>query len=172
MSVFPQILLVDDDHFWSETLAECLRRKGCIVHEARTALEGLELLQRQDFALVISDYKLPGMDGLHFLRVLRKQSSKVSVVMLSSEDEPSLPRRAVAEGALAFLAKTAAPAHLLRKIRQLLASALVKELAPPSLHIWQRLLPNPHRNGHKEGKERPGNGSVNGSRKKTRKAAS
>jgi CheY-like chemotaxis protein len=170
MSVFPHILLVDDDHFWSETLAECLRRRGCIVHEARTALEGLELLKKECFSLVISDYRLPGMDGLHFLRVLRRHRNQVSVVMMSNEDEPNLPQRALAEGALAFLAKTSAPAQLLRKIRQLLASALVKELAPPSLHIWQRLLPNPHGNGHKEGKERSGN--ENGSRRKPRKATS
>jgi DNA-binding response OmpR family regulator len=164
MSTFPRILLVDDDLLWLETLAEFLRRKGFVVLEAADAGRALEILANDDITVVISDYKLPGMDGLHLLRRIRQSRRKIAVVMVSSEDEPTLPQSALSAGAQAFVAKTAVPGQLLRKVRQVINTLLVKELAAPTVQLWQRLLPNPHRHG-KDERERSSNTS-----KKTRKA--
>ena len=169
MSNFPRILLIDDDSFWLESLAEYLRRKGFAVLEARSADEALALLEKEEVSLIISDYKLPGMDGLHLVRHLRHQQRRVAIVMLSSEDEATLADRAVSAGAHAFFAKAAAPSQLLRKIRQIISAALVKELTAPALHLWQRLLPNPNRSGYNNSKERSINSLLNGSSKKSRK---
>src|SRR5438876_291842 len=152
MTALPRILVIDDDYFWSETLAEFLRRRGFMVIEARDAAEGLGLLNKIEVSLIISDYRLPGMDGLHLLRLLQKQGRGVSVVMVSSEDELSLPKRALAAGAIAYLEKATSPVQFIRKIRQILSRILVKELTAPTLKLWQRLLPNPHRSGHTPGR--------------------
>jgi DNA-binding response OmpR family regulator len=142
MNAFPRILVIDDDRFWLETLAEFLRRRGFVVLEAKSAYEALDVLDREEVALVISDYRLPGMDGLHLVRHLRQRRKRVAVVMVSNEEEPKLAERVLSAGALAFLAKTSAPGHLVRKIRQVIRSLLVKELAAPTVQLWQRLLPN------------------------------
>src|SRR5207253_563893 len=118
MQPFPRILLIDDDLLWLETLAEFLRRRGFLVAEAADADRALEILEREEISLVITDYRLPGMDGLHLLRHIRRRRRKVAVVMISGEDEPSLPHRVLSAGALVFLTKTTAPGQLLRKIRQ------------------------------------------------------
>src|SRR5438876_8171253 len=139
MQTFPRILLIDDDLLWLETLAELLRRMGFFVLEAAEAGRALEILEREEVSLVITDYKLPGMDGIHLLHHIRQRRRKVTVVMVSSEDEPSLADRAMLAGALAFVTKTTAPGQLLRKIRQVVSTLLVKELAAPAVQLWQRL---------------------------------
>ena len=154
MHPFARVLLIDDDLLWLETLAEFLRRKGFLVLEAADAGRALEILEEEEVSLVITDYRLPGMDGLRLLHQIRQR--KVAVVMVSSEDEPGLPDRALSAGALAFVAKTTAPGQLLRKIRQVISTLLIKELAAPSVQLWQRLLPNPHQ----EKRERSTSGSA------------
>jgi DNA-binding response OmpR family regulator len=163
MNTFPRILLVDDDLLWLETLAEFLRRKGYVVLEAADAGKAFEILESEEVTLVISDYKLPGMDGLNLLRRIRQGRRQIAVVMVSSEDEPTLPQCVLSAGAQAFVAKTAVPGQLLRKVRQVINTLLVKELAAPTVQLWQRLLPNPHRHG-KDERARSSNSS-----RKTRK---
>src|SRR5438552_8770668 len=103
MITFPRVLLIDDDPFWLESLAEYLRRKGFHVMEARDAMEGLERLETEEVSLVISDYNLPDMNGLRLLRHLRHRRRQMAILIISSEDEPSLPNRIVSAGAIAFL---------------------------------------------------------------------
>lgn len=146
MDTAPRIVLIDDNRAWLETLAEYLREKGCTVFTASDAPQGLAHLTRNDVALVVCDYHLPGLNGLELVRQLRKQQKDVAVLMVSSEEEPALAARALAEGARAFLAKTTSPNVLLRQLRQL-AEAASLWCGRAGLRPWQRLLPSPTRAG-------------------------
>jgi CheY-like chemotaxis protein len=151
MHAASRIVLIDDNRFWLETLSEYLRGKGFSVLTADNAFQGLALLERHEVSLVICDYHMPGMDGLEFVRQFQRQAPRVAVVLVSSEEEPALIRRALAEGVRAFLAKTSVPRDLLRIVRQLLDA----RAAPPTLHLWQRLLPSPQHLERKRKTDRP-----------------
>jgi DNA-binding NarL/FixJ family response regulator len=66
------------------------------------------------------------MDGLALLRQLRLRARPVMSFMLSSDDDPTLPARALAEGARGFLLKTTNPALLLRTLVQTLTAPAVE----------------------------------------------
>src|SRR6202042_3301139 len=59
-----QIILIDDNNAWLESLAEYFREHGLIVFTASDPRQGLKLLEGHAVNIVISDFNLPFMDGL------------------------------------------------------------------------------------------------------------
>lgn len=134
MKTASRIALIDDDRAWRETLADYLSGKGFEVYPAENARRGLDVVDRNDIRLAVIDYHMGEMDGLALLRRLRSRARSVAAFMLSSENDPTLEARALAEGARAFLSKTATPAVLLRTLVQTLTTAAEE---PP---IWLPIL--------------------------------
>ena len=62
-------LLVDDDEFIRNSLELAFKTKGCRLRAAETAEQGLKCLNKSRYDLIISDFRLPGMDGLDFLKL-------------------------------------------------------------------------------------------------------
>ncbi len=139
----PQILLIDDDRAWLETLSDYLGAKGFLVRTADRPSRGLAILETGDVRVVLLDYELPEMDGLELLRQIRRRRRDVPVLLLSGADDPALPRRALAEGARAFLRKDLRPRLFLERLRQLLASALAEAAPWSPPYRFDRLLPPP-----------------------------
>jgi CheY-like chemotaxis protein len=65
------ILLIDDDELVLQTLGMLLESQGYRVEKARNGFEAIEKAQAQEFALVISDIRMPGMDGIELIQRLR-----------------------------------------------------------------------------------------------------
>src|SRR5207248_9001477 len=105
---------------WLETLAEFLRHKGFAIQALTDPVQGLAWVMDNGVALAVIDFNMPGMNGLELLRRLRHRRPDLPVLLMSSEDEPALAKRALADGARAFVAKTAAPRLLPRMLRQAL----------------------------------------------------
>jgi CheY-like chemotaxis protein len=143
MIATPHIILIDDNRAWLDALAEYFRAHGLVVFTASDPRQGLDLLKDHQVNVVISDFNLPFMDGLQVLRSVRGRAGHVAVVLLTSEEEPSLEKKALAEGAGGFFAKTTEPALLLRKLLQAIAILAAAQQSPRVLEPWQRLLPSP-----------------------------
>jgi DNA-binding NarL/FixJ family response regulator len=142
-----RIALIDDDRTWLETLAEYLGDKEFQVRTALGGPRGLALLEeRRDIGVAVVDFHMPELDGLELLRRLRRRRRNVDVLLMSSDDDPALPGRALREGAAAFLSKTMAPHLLLRALVRDLTRALA-ELGrrSPAFSPWDRYLPAPRR---------------------------
>lgn len=75
-----KILVVDDDHLVVKSLAKLLEQTGYIVSCAENSYEALDLIKRQDFDLIISDIRMPGVDGIetasNIKDVLRAKNKK------------------------------------------------------------------------------------------------
>jgi DNA-binding response OmpR family regulator len=143
MDTVTRIALIDDDRDWVETLGEYLHRQGFSILAAHDGAGGLALLERGGIPLALVDLNMPGMTGLELLRRVRQRHIPVTVLVVTSNDDPTLAARVRAEGGLAVLPKTAPPRVLLESVRQAFT-----RLRPPSRGSrldkpWNRLLPGP-----------------------------
>ena len=66
------ILLIDDDEIVLESLGMLLESRGFRVEKARNGFEALDKAQNHEFSLVISDIRMPGMDGIEVIQKLRE----------------------------------------------------------------------------------------------------
>ena len=62
-------LLVDDDELIRDSLRIVFKNKGCYLKTVETAEQGLRALEEEKFDIIISDLRLPGIDGFKFLRL-------------------------------------------------------------------------------------------------------
>lgn len=66
------ILLIDDDELVLQSVASLLQSRGYTVEKARNGFEAIEKAQQKKFDLVISDIRMPGMDGIELIQRLRE----------------------------------------------------------------------------------------------------
>ncbi|MCX5730882.1 MAG: response regulator, partial [Deltaproteobacteria bacterium] len=67
------VLVVDDDENVRRSLRRVLGRTNFTVLEAPEAAAALEILEREPVQVVVSDYRMPGMDGVEFLRLVKER---------------------------------------------------------------------------------------------------
>jgi DNA-binding NtrC family response regulator len=84
-----KMLLIDDDEWIRDSLCIYFESRGCNLSVLETAEEGLEALKKQDYDIIITDYRLPGMDGLEFLKRIQgshPHAMKILITAYRSED--------------------------------------------------------------------------------------
>ena len=79
-----KIMLVDDDEWIRDSLALFFEAEGCNLLTFETAEEGMEAVKQQAYDIVISDYKLPGMDGLEFLRRVKEKQPNTFEILITA----------------------------------------------------------------------------------------
>jgi len=103
--VNPCILVVDDEPTLRRLMRRALVGAGLEVVEAANGLEALERLRDHDVVAVVSDVRMPVMDGLELLQHLRQMAPEVPVVLVSGSEEVGTRATAQALGAFDFLPK-------------------------------------------------------------------
>jgi len=100
-----QILLVDDDDSLLQLLAMRLEAAGYTVRSARSGAEALSRIAEQAPAVVISDLRMPGMDGLELFRRIHARWSQLPVIILTAHGTIPDAVMATQSGLFAFLTK-------------------------------------------------------------------
>ena len=103
-----RVMIVDDEKLICEWLEFCISSNpACtLVGVAHNGKEGLELYRQQEPDLVLTDIKMPVMDGLELLHAIRQQSGTTKVVLLTAFADFEMARNALREGADEYLLKT------------------------------------------------------------------
>ena len=115
----PSVLLVDDSALQRRILASCLRRWGYRVAEAATGQQALDLCHGQAPDIVLSDWMMPGMDGLELCRRFRDmpRASYGYFILLTSKTEKDAVTQGLDCGADDFLTKPVNTAELRARMR-------------------------------------------------------
>lgn len=85
-TILPRILIVDDEPAMRALYHRALAPRGFAVTAAPSALEALDLVG-EDFSVIVTDYGMPGMDGLEFIRALRARGLETPVLIVSGDFE-------------------------------------------------------------------------------------
>jgi DNA-binding NtrC family response regulator len=101
----PRILVIDDEARFRDLYAATLRDAGFDVHTADSAAAARELLQHDTPAMVVSDVRMPGMDGIAFLREVRATHPDLPFLLVTAFADVRDAVTALKLGAVDYLAK-------------------------------------------------------------------
>jgi DNA-binding NtrC family response regulator len=120
-----RILVVEDEEKLRRVIELQLASAGFDVDKAAAAEEGLRIVDRAD--LVLTDFKLPNMDGLQFLSLIRRQNAQVPVVMMTAFGSVETAVEAMKAGATDFLLKPFSLDHLMQVVYKALEMRALRD---------------------------------------------
>ena len=109
-----RVLIVDDSSTMRSIVRKILSASNfpLSIEEAEEGIAALNQLRTGKFSLVFLDYNMPGLNGFETLSEIKRNNSKVAVVMMTSTLDNAIADRAHAAGALAFLQKPFYPSDI------------------------------------------------------------
>ncbi len=120
-----KILIVDDDEVLVSMLQETLNAMGYQAQGSTDGEEAIKKIDTEEFDLVITDIRMPKMDGISFLRSLKEKKPKLPVIMITGFSLAYTQQRATQEGADGYLVKP----FKIEKIEELVKNLLQESKA-------------------------------------------
>jgi two-component system response regulator HydG len=100
-----RVLIIDDEPFHAETLAESLERVGYDPVVATSGTAGARLIEQEDFDVILTDLKMADLDGLAILRKTRTEAPESEVIMITGHGDVKTAVEAIKQGASNYLTK-------------------------------------------------------------------
>ena len=123
------ILVVDDEPNYQIVLSELLKEEGYEIFTADSGESGLAIVRNTDLDLVLTDMKMPAMDGIEFLKKIKEHNQDLPVILITAYAEVEKAVEAMHLGAFTFLAKPFSNQQLLASVKKALEHyALVREI--------------------------------------------
>ena len=114
--IFMKILLIEDNQRTQEWVTQGLSEAGYVIDAVSDGRDGLYLALKDDYALIILDIMLPGMDGWQILQTLRT-AKQTPVICLTARDSVDDRVRGLDSGANDYLVKPFSFSELLARVR-------------------------------------------------------
>lgn len=99
------VLIVDDDEAHAQAVADSLERGGCDCRIAGSGRKGLELIEGENFDIIITDLKMDEIDGLAILRKAKEELPEAEVIVLTGHSSINSAVTAMQAGAYTYLTK-------------------------------------------------------------------
>ncbi|MDX6765261.1 MAG: protein kinase [Candidatus Methylacidiphilales bacterium] len=139
-----RILVVDDDILIREIVAESLMDAGYQVVTTSTPDKGQQYILRQTgnhFDCVVTDYLMPGTNGIEFARWIIRQDETLKVLLLTSEDDKEVVKASLRGGIYDFLEKPVSPPMLLESVRRAVQESRKLRAAKPRRYLVEQAQP-------------------------------
>jgi DNA-binding NtrC family response regulator len=98
-------LLVDDDELIRDALSMAFKNKGCFMRAAESAEEGLDAIKEEQFDVIISDFRLPGINGLDFLKLASVTHPHAVNILITAYRDEYMFSEAIRMGIAEFIEK-------------------------------------------------------------------
>ena len=120
-----KVLVVDDEAVIREGVKRILENSGFSVETCATGRLALEMIQEQEFQMVITDLKMPGMGGMEVLKTIRILQPEVPVIIITGYSTVDTAVEAMKNGAIDYVAKPFTPDALMEKVDKALEQKAV-----------------------------------------------
>ncbi|HPC35819.1 MAG TPA: sigma-54 dependent transcriptional regulator [Candidatus Marinimicrobia bacterium] len=136
------ILIVEDNQSMREGLLASLQKEGYTVTVVADGQEAWSLLQNQRFDLIITDIKMPGLDGLTLMKKVKNLAPTTDIILITAFPTVDIAVDAMKCGAQDFITKPFALAELRQKVEALYRRKFDKTQASPGESEFQELIGN------------------------------
>ena len=120
-----KVLVVDDEAVIREGVKRILENSGFSVETCATGRMALEMIQEQEFQMVITDLKMPGMGGMEVLKTIKILQPEVPVIIITGYSTVDTAVEAMKNGAIDYVAKPFTPDALMEKVDKALEQKAV-----------------------------------------------
>jgi DNA-binding NtrC family response regulator len=101
----PTVLVVDDEPKVAETLRDLLAAAGYEVTTAASGEDGIELVRSRLFDAAVIDLRMPGMDGIKLLRLIKEHAPVIEVIVMTADPTVDTAVEALKQGAFDYIGK-------------------------------------------------------------------
>lgn len=122
----PSILLAEDDEIMRISVSDRLKQYGWQIDEAKDGLSAASLLDKKQYNLVISDIRMPGMDGIQLLKKIHEHNQETDVIMMTAYGSVENAIECMRQGASDYILKPFDVDDLAIRINRLLETQAVK----------------------------------------------
>src|SRR5208337_4084174 len=105
MTMMERVLIVDDEEQMRELLAKVLEKNGYQVMTAGDGGQALTLLEKEPMDLVVTDVRMPGLDGMEALKAIKELNPEIVVIIMTAFGSIDQAVQAVKEGAYDYINK-------------------------------------------------------------------
>jgi DNA-binding response OmpR family regulator len=135
MSQNMHILLVDDEASIRLTLGALLKRAGYEVTSAEGGEQALQLLEQQAFDLLLTDLKMPGIDGMQVVAAARQRQPDVAVIVLTGHGSLETAIEGLHQQVFDYLLKTTPPEQVIARVKAGLAARTQQQRQQQLLNV-------------------------------------
>lgn len=122
MTQTKKILIVDDEQHVRQLLSKVLRKEGYEIYTAADGIEGLQVFQDNNIDVIISDIKMPGMDGIEFLHEVKSQQPDVGFILITAFATTETAIDAIKSGAQDYVTKPFDINEIINAVKKIVAS--------------------------------------------------
>ena len=115
-----KVLVIDDEAIVRVSCERVLQPEGYEVVATSRGDEAIELMEREKFDIVLTDLKMPDMDGLEVLKIIKKRWPDVQVIIITGYGTISTAVQAIKLGAYEYIEKPFTPEDILRVVKSAL----------------------------------------------------
>jgi len=132
----PKILIVDDEPLMRISIADALIAEGYDVKGVESGRDGIYLTSKNSYDIIITDLKLPEVDGIEILKTSLKYSPKTKVIMITAYGSVDTAVQAMKQGAYDYITKPFSMEELLIIVRHLIE---FRELEYENLQLREKI---------------------------------
>ena len=111
-----KVLLIDDEVEFAAALAERLRLRNYDTKAVYTPEDGLAIVQSYSPDVILLDFKMPGMNGIEVLKIIKDMDPTIEVIMLTGQGDPESIEEGMKIGTFEYLMKPIDIGELILKI--------------------------------------------------------
>jgi len=125
------VLVVDDDGMILDLIKHILESEGIVAHCVSSGAEALEKITERTFSLMITDYNMPGLNGLELAIKGLEMAPQMPIIMNTGDLSPNIARLAEEIGIAKVMAKPYLPSDMMESIRAVVGKRSAPQSARP-----------------------------------------